>query len=230
MSVEGKRKSVFLRILAVCAICVLDLLCGAGYMYFINTHGGMLLSVKHASDNIRGIFTQGLITIAFPLLLFLSSLFILKNNFLDAMSLRIRGKKQIIPVALLAFVLMTMTVTCLIIKEDKVTILYNLFYYLVLIAFTEEFVVRGLCVYLLKDFSWKIRYLIPNMAFGFMHIFAYANYGNLTPDYILHFLTSSLLGLVTSGCLLQLLKEKSGTLWVPVLVHAICDYSAIFLY
>lgn len=230
MSVEGKRKSVLLRTFAVCAICALDLLCGAGYMCFINTHGGTLLSVRQASDNLRGILTQGLITTACPFFLFLSSLFILKNNFLDAMFLRIRGKKQIIPVALLAFVLMAMTVTCFIIKEDRVTILYNLFYYLVLIAFTEEFVVRGLCVYLLKDFSWKIRYLIPNMAFGFMHIFAYANYGNLTADYILHFLTSSLLGLVASGCLLQFLKEKSGTLWVPVIVHAICDYSAIFLY
>jgi len=35
-------------------------------------------------------------------------------------------------------------------------------------------------------------------------------------------------GLVAMGCLFQYLKEKSGSLWIPVLVHAVLDYTAVF--
>lgn len=227
---ESRRKSLPLRIIAICAISALDLLCGPGYLYFVNMRGGTLFSASRAQDDILGTLGQGLIVTACPFLLFLIALFVLKKDFWEEMYLCIRGKKQTVTIALLISVLVIMTAVGLIINEDKVTILYDLFYYLVLVAFTEEFVVRGLCVYLLKDFSWKLRYLIPNAAFGIMHIFSYADYGNLTPEYVIRFLTSNLLGLLVVGCLLQLLKEKSGTLWVPILIHAICDYTSIFSY
>ena len=227
---KTKRKSLPLRIIAVCTICALDLLCGVGYLYYVNMRGGTLFYAIHASDNICGTLRQGLIVAACPFLLFLISLSVLKKDFGGEMYLHIRGKRQALTIVLLISVLAIMTVAGLIFKDDKVTILYNLFYYLVLIAFTEEFVVRGLCVYLLKDFSWKVRYLIPNVVFGIMHIFAYSNYRYLSPNYIIHFLGSNLLGLLAAGCLFQFLKEKSGTLWVPILIHAICDYSVIFSY
>ena len=224
---KTKRKSLPLRIIAVCTICALDLLCGVGYLYYVNMRGGTIFYASHASDNICGTLRQGLIVAACPFLLFLISLSVLKKDFWGEMYLRICGKRQALTIVLLISVLAIMTVAGLILKEDKATILYNLFYYLVLIALTEEFVVRGVCVYLLKDFSWKVRYLIPNVVFGIMHIFAYSNYRNLSPNYIIHFLSSNLLA---AGCLFQFLKEKSGTLWVPILIHAICDYSVIFSY
>lgn len=71
------------------------------------------------------------------------------------MYLYIHGKKQIIIVTILSFILAAMTIICLVIKEDKITILYK-FFYLVFVAFTEELAFRGICVYLLKDFSWNI--------------------------------------------------------------------------
>ena len=44
------------------------------------------------------------------------------------------------------------------------------------------------------------------------------------------FITSNMLGLVLTGCIFQYLKEKSGTIWIPVLVHAILDYMVVLNY
>lgn len=54
-----------------------------------------------------------------------------------------------------------------------------------------------------------------------MHLFSYANWGAITVPYVISFVSSELLGLLTMGCIFQFLKEKSGTLWMAVLVHAI---------
>ena len=52
--------------------------------------------------------------------------------------------------------------------------------------------------------------------------FSYANWGAITVPYVvISFVSSELLGLLTMGCIFQFLKEKSGTLWMAVLVHAI---------
>ena len=62
----------------------------------------------------------------------------------------------------------------------------------------------------------------PNLLFAAMHLFSYANWGAITVPYVvISFVSSELLGLLTMGCIFQFLKEKSGTLWMAVLVHAI---------
>ena len=71
-----------------------------------------------------------MIVAACPFLLFLISLSVLKKDFWGEMYLRICGKRQALTIVLLISVLAIMTVAGLILKEDKVTILYNLFYYL----------------------------------------------------------------------------------------------------
>ena len=76
---KTKRKSLPLRIIAVCTICALDLLCGVGYLYYVNMRGGTLFYASHASDNICGTLRQGLIVAACPFLLFLISLSVLKR-------------------------------------------------------------------------------------------------------------------------------------------------------
>lgn len=119
------------------------------------------------------------------------------------------------------------TFVALVMKEDKITVLYSLLYYTVFVAFTEEFVVRDVCVYLLRAENKWVHYLVPNLLFAGMHLFAYADWGKITLSYVISFVTSQMLGLVVIGCLFQFLKEKSGTIWVPVLVHAILDYSIV---
>lgn len=221
-----ERKTAVFRIITVCMICVLDL-CGVGYMYFRKAEG-KLLSVHNASHNLMEVFQQNVIVAAPVIIIFLIFFFILKKEFLTEMYLRVEGKRQIIVIAVFVLILTVMTIKGLSMSEDKIIIFYNLFYYLIFIAFAEEFILRGVCVYLLREFSVKVRYLVPNALFGLMHIFAYADYETLTLEYVINFLGSSVLGLMAIGCFFQFIKEKSGTLWTPVLLHAIMDYSSIF--
>lgn len=226
---DKKALSLPVRIIIIFLICTADILTAA---YFIYTwkQNGTVISVRNASDNIPGIFRQSLIVSMAAILVILIFFIILRKNFVSEMYLKISEKKQKITVFILTAILLAVTVFCLITKADKITILYNLLYYTVFIALEEELLVRGVCVYLLKDESNYIRYLVPNILFAAMHLFSYANWGKITSVYVFSFITSQMLGLVLTGCIFQYLKEKSGTIWIPVLVHAILDYMVVLNY
>jgi len=226
-----KRKIInkIARVFLIVGICFFDMTFSMMYIYN-RKNNNTLLSVKNASGNLIGTMVQNIITELFPIFLSLLMVCLLKRNFAKELYVNIRGKRQVNIVMILAAILFSMTIILLIIKEDKVTILYNLFYYVFFIAFVEEFVIRGVCVYIIKDFSAIYRYFIPNFLFAFMHIFNYSNWGSLTLTYVVHFTTSNLLGLFAVGCMFQFLKEKTGTLWIPILLHAIMDYSIVFIY
>lgn len=213
-------KNSIKKLVLIFLICAADILWSAGFIYLWKTKG-VVLSVKEASVNIPGIFVQNLIVEAVPILLFFLFLFRLRKNFQTEMYLKITGKMQKCTVGILGGILLALALWCLVTKADKVTVLYNLLYYTVFIAFAEEFVVRGICVYLVRGEEPYIRYLAPNLLFAVMHLFSYANWGAITVPYVISFVSSELLGLLTMGCIFQFLKEKSGTLWTAVLVHAI---------
>ena len=213
-------KNSIKKLVLIFLICAADILWSAGFIYLWKTKG-VVLSVKEASVNIPGIFVQNLIVEAVPILLFFLFLFRLGKNFPTEMYLKITGKMQKCTVGILGGILLALALWCLVTKADKVTVLYNLLYYTVFIAFAEEFVVRGICVYLVRGEEPYIRYLAPNLLFAVMHLFSYANWGAITVPYVISFVSSELLGLLTMGCIFQFLKEKSGTLWMAVLVHAI---------
>ena len=44
-----------------------------------------------------------------------------------------------------------------------------------------------------------------------------------TLQYVLHFIRDDMSMLVAVGSFFQYLKEKSGTIWIPVLRHALWD-------
>lgn len=226
---DKKTLALPVRIVIIFLICTADILTAA---YFIYTwkQNGTVISVRNASDNIPGIFCQSLAVSMVAILVILIFFIILRKKFVSEMYLKISEKKQKITVLILTVILLAVTVLCLIIKADKITVLYNLLYYTVFIALEEELLVRGVCVYLLKDENNYIRYFVPNILFAAMHLFSYANWGKITPVYVFSFITSQMLGLVLTGCIFQYLKEKSGTIWIPVLVHAILDYMVVLNY
>ena len=226
---DKKTLALPVRIVIIFLICTADILTAA---YFIYTwkQNGTVISVRNASDNIPGIFCQSLAVSMVAILVILIFFIILRKKFVSEMYLKISEKKQKITVLILIAILLAVTVFCLITKADKITVLYNLLYYTVFIALEEELLVRGVCVYLLKDENNYIRYFVPNILFAAMHLFSYANWGKITPVYVFSFITSQMLGLVLTGCIFQYLKEKSGTIWIPVLVHAILDYMVVLNY
>jgi membrane protease YdiL (CAAX protease family) len=146
------------------------------------------------------------------------------------MYLTLKGKWQRITAAVLIAAILGFTVYGLSANPDKAYILFSLFYYLVIVAFAEEFVIRDACTWFLRDAAWPLRYLLPNFFFALPHIFNYAGWGEISGSVLLSFLFSGVLGYVAGGCLLQLLKEKSGSIWLPVLLHCLMDYSIILKY
>lgn len=216
-----------LRLLLILLICVADIAWGAGLIYRWQEVGA-IISVKDASSVFGKAFLQHLTLAAAPILLLAIVWAVFKNHFAEEMALTISGKKQRAIVLVLIGVLFCETVAALIVKADVGPVLYGLLYYTVFIAFTEEFVIRGVCVRLLKEEKTWLRYLWPNCLFAAMHFFSYADWGNITANYALRFFTGSFLGLVAAGCGFQLMKEKTGTLWVPILVHAALDFGNVF--
>ena len=119
----------------------------------------------------------------------------------------------------------------LVAKPNKASILVSLLYYLVVIAFSEEFVTRDACTWFLRDSSWPLRYLLPNGIFALLHLFLYAEWGEIGAEVLIRFFTTgTFFGYVSMGCLFQLFKEKSGSIWLPVLLHGLMDYSVILKY
>ena len=223
---EKKRR---IKILAVVLICAVDILWAAGLIYFWKEKG-IILSVRNASANLPGIFLQNLAVNLPTLILLGMMLFKLRKKFVREMYLNISGDWQKRVAAVLLAVLAGVTVFCLITKEDKVTILYNLLYYVIFTAFTEEFLIRDVCTWIQRTEKKSVRYLVPNLAFGAMHLFSYANWGEITLPYVVTFVTTEMLGLVCTGCAFQILKERSGTIWLTVLLHGLMDYLVVLSY
>lgn len=164
------------------------------------------------------------------LILLVITLLKFRKDFAREMYLNISGKWQKTLAAVLLIALAGITIFCLVMKEDKVTILYNLLYYVIFIGFTEEFLVRDVCTWILRKEKGIVRYLVPNLAFAAMHLFSYANWGRITIPYVLTFVTTEMVGLICMGCAFQSLKEKSGTIWLPVLLHGFLDYLVVLGY
>lgn len=226
---KGKMPSLAVRFLLILLVSLSDIAWAARLIYRWQVAGTMIF-VRDASSAFGTALTQQLILAAVPILMLVIAWAVLKDRFAEEMALTISGKKQWAIVLILIGVLLCETVVALIIKGDPGTVLYSLLYYTVFISFTEEFVIRGVCVRLLKEEKPWLRYLWPNCLFAMLHFFAYANWGEITASYALRFFTGRFLGLVAAGCGFQFLKEKSGTLWVPILLHAATDFGNVFTY
>ncbi len=200
------------------------------FYYYPKAHSGRLISVRRASENLGGIFIQNMIMFLFPAALLMMFVLLLKKDFAEQMHMHLKGKWQRIIAIILISAIVLLTGFSLITKEDKVSVLYSLFYYSVFIGFAEEFVCRDVCTWFLQDFRWPVRYLIPNICFAVLHIFSAAGWGEITGEVLLRFITSQALGFTAMGCLFQLLREKSGTIWLPVLLHTLMDYTVVLTY
>ncbi len=201
------------------------------FLLYRRIQNGEAISVRLSSGQPAAFLIQCLLEFLFPAVLLILFALMLKRDFFPSMYMTLKGKWQRITAAILAAAIIGLTVYGLILKPDKGSILLSLFYYLVIVAFAEEFVIRDACTYFLRDASWLLRYLLPNFFFALPHLFNYAGWGKISSGVLLNFLFNGiLLGYVFGGCLLQLFKEKSGSIWLPVLLHCLMDYSIILKY
>ncbi|MCR5323134.1 MAG: CPBP family intramembrane metalloprotease [Lachnospiraceae bacterium] len=167
------KKPLFVRILLIILIFAADIV-GAVFQIYRWKENGTLISSTHASVDLPGILFQNLMISIVPILIFVIFFLALKKSFADEMYLRVKGKWQWIGVIAMLLCLTGILIYHLITQKDRITAVYLLFYYVVVIAFSEEFVCRGTCGYLLKNEKILIRFIVPNLLFALTHIFNYS--------------------------------------------------------
>ena len=210
-------------------ITALDLICGPFLLVVLGRQGYTTYSVTDFEQYPGKVLLQTVFLSVYFLILFLSFRGILKENFQKAMGFCTETPFQVQSLSLLGILLAIAAALAIRRTEKPGLILYGLFYFVFAVGFTEEFLIRGVCVYLLKDFSWQVKYLLPNFLFAMLHVFAYAGFEPLTVEIFREFAVNQLWTLTASGCCLQLLKDRTGTLWVPILVHGLMDFYITFL-
>lgn len=217
-------KSKWKAVVTVILIVGLELLFGPGLMYLMKCKGIELYSPTVASQHPVEILLQWGIVSIYPVVLVLLVWKWRKNSFLQDMYLIIQGKRQKFFIIGLGIILMAMSIVAIGKTGDLLLVVLNLLFYLVIVAFTEELILRGICPFLLRDFTKPVIYLFPNILFAGLHIFAYNGFQVLNMEYVVQFINNQMFGLVVVGMFFQLLKEYSGSLWIPVLIHAIWDF------
>lgn len=223
------KKKVILGIIVVLGIGALEYL--STFLLYRGVQSGTVISVRQAAAQPAAFLLQCLRECLLPAALLLLFAVLLKKDFSSALYFRLRGKWQRTVAAILTAVIAGFTLCGLVTKQDKLSILVSLLYYLVVIAFSEEFVIRDACTWFLRDSSWPLRYLLPNGIFALLHLFLYAQWGEIGAEVLIRFFTTgTFFGYVSMGCLFQLIKEKSGSIWLPVLLHGLMDYSVILKY
>ena len=223
MTGREKGKRIGLAVL----IAALDLLLGPGALYAMKQTGVDVCLVSHAGEMPGQFLAQSLLLSVLPLSVFLLYAFKLRMGFADAMYLRVRGRLAGICVGILALMLTIMAALAVRRTGDPLQVVLSLLYYLVFVALAEEFVTRGVLPYVLRGMDWKLQYLLPSFLFAMLHILAYNDFRPLDLEYLWHFARYHLLGLMASGCCLYIFKVRTGTLWVPILLHTMVDFMAV---
>lgn len=106
---------------------------------------------------------------------------------------------------------------------------YTACFYLVIVAFSEEFLFRGYLFTMIdKELGFWKAVVISGLLFGAAHAFMPAIvYSYDTPTFIIE-MGNNILGQgIVGSAIFAALYKKSGTLFVPILVHAILDYSGV---
>ena len=225
MTMQAGKRPILPGILGAVGVCLGEL--PVMLLFYEKSLAGELISVSQASAHLGAAVCQSLLTFLYPAALLIAFSLALKKNFAGEMNLRLSGRWQRITALVLGLALLGLTGYGLLSGKDPVTVWFALIYYLVTVAFEEEFIVRGAAVWFLRNAPAPVRYLVPNVCFALLHVFSYAGWEKLSAAYLLHFLTSDLLGLTLMGCFFQWLKEKSDSIWIPVLLHALLDYTAL---
>lgn len=111
------------------------------------------------------------------------------------------------------------------ISHNIVKALYSFIFYLIFVSFGEEYIFRCLIPFLQKDKLPKtIEWFLPNILFSLMHlIILFVDTSGLN-EITLTALIIYLITTIIFGVVMELLKRKSGSLYVPILAHAIYDF------
>lgn len=190
------------------------------WFYFITKfeiNNGLLINLKsvNSTNILQKLRLDALAMLLFPLIIILiDKNSIIKNN------LKIKDRficSILFIILILEFILH---------KDFSLTGVYKIFFYLVIVAFCEEFIFRGYLYTKLKILGNWHAIIISGIFFGIGHAILP---GLLLKDSLLTILISSLSyigGGIVGSLFFIYLKEKSESLIVPILIHALLDYNS----
>ncbi|MCF0146850.1 MAG: CPBP family intramembrane metalloprotease [Clostridium sp.] len=103
--------------------------------------------------------------------------------------------------------------------------IYEAFFYLFIVALPEEIIYRGYIYNFLKKHNRIFAIIISGILFGIMHsilpsIMSESNISTMIKDML-----SQIGGGILGGYIFILYFEKSNTILIPILIHALLDYS-----
>ncbi len=204
-------------------------ICWAFIYYKILYHEHSLISIDDAGEKTLKLFLQHIIANIPAILLFAICVKKKQQKKVFLNMPEVRPMKLILILILIFYVLMFFY--SLNIIGNIVESAYIAIFYLVFVAFSEEFFYRGILPSILKGNSKWLRLLLPNIIFSISHLamlFVYEDgLESLLRWQTLYFIIST----VIFGIILEMVKRKSGSLYIPVMLHAVYDfYGEISLY
>jgi membrane protease YdiL (CAAX protease family) len=131
--------------------------------------------------------------------------------------------------SMLVFALLSIYFGIFFIKGDFSLIgIYKCFYYLIVVAFSEELIFRGyLFTSLDRELPTYLSVIISGIMWGAMHAFIPIIINNYSVIGSLNVICSELGGGILAGGLFILIYKKSKSLIIPIMIHAILDFVSV---
>lgn len=212
-------------------LAVIQYLWGVWYYGGLYRSDAILSSAAVTSESLFATLMQHILAILPLWAALIVCLVVMRREMLSAFGFvcPTRGKRMI--TAFAAVIYLLLLIAALFQRPDHhISILYQWIYYLLLVAFAEEAVFRGLMPWLMQKGKlpeWCV-WVIPGILFGLMHTMMPLikdGFGTV----FFQTLLSGVGGLTLGACGFYLLRRWSGSLWLPVLVHAALDFlGAVF--
>ena len=219
MTTDKKKKQIvaLLKENAIPLIITLIIIIATSYYYFF-----FVLQNKISLINESNVFVEVLKHIPNMII---SVIFII-NYFSDAKVREQELKAMRNPVVLAVMIFLFCIGLFMLFMKYSVSFLYGAFYFLFIIAFYEEMIFRAYLYRNIKNkSSFKTAVVLSGILFGLAHWFPRCIFlGEPWYDIFSWINATGLLGTL----IFAFMYEKSGTIFVPILVHFLIDYKNIF--
>lgn len=192
--------------------------------------GSLLSAQEVTAENFSRLFCQHLITAGPQLAILAGTARFQPRKFTEIFGSQREEKRGYIAVCLAGTgYLLLLWLGSLWGKASPLSVLYQWGYYLIFVALAEEAIFRGLLPWLVQKSglpAWCV-WVIPGVLFGCMHTLMPVIQQGLSV-HLLGILASSVLGYLAYSCGAYALRRWAGILWLPILLHAALDFTAIF--
>ncbi len=189
------------------------------WLYFASKtffNNNILISINNVNwDNICIKFLSDFLTmLLLPLIII-----IINGKYLNDFRLCIKNQYEIL------ILLGVMIILFFLHNDYNIRGFYKFFFYLFVVAFGEEFIYRGYLYNKIKVKSKVLAIILSGILWGIPHALLPSIVSEVNISLFLLSLCSEIGMGIVMGWYFIYLQEKSKTLWIPILVHAILDYT-----